>query len=182
MRQSLATRFSPRELALASLFGASGLLLPVVFHLVNLGAVFMPMYLPLVTLAFLVRPTVSVSTAVLVPLLSALATGMPPFYPPIVFIMMVELAGMALLVSMLRRTSMDIWLVLVGAILLGRVLNAAASFGAAKLLDLPAGFFTFATFVSSWPGLVLLLAVVPPLVRVFRQSPQARRIHQQEAP
>ena len=45
-------RLLPRELAYSGVFGAAALLLPVLFHLVRLGAVFMPMYLPLVALAF----------------------------------------------------------------------------------------------------------------------------------
>jgi len=174
--------FSPRELALASLFGAGGLLLPIVFHIVLLGGVFMPMYLPLVTLAFLVRPSVSVSTALVVPLLSAFATGMPPLYPPVVLIMIIELGCMALFISLMRTRFTNPWFVLIPALALGRVVNAASSFGAAWALHLPVRFFTLATFVSSWPGLVLLVAVVPPLVRVLQPRVALHPIREQERP
>ena len=66
-----------RELAYCGLFGAAALLLPVLFHLIHLGHMFMPMYLPLVALAFFVRPGMAALTAVLVPLISGVATGMP---------------------------------------------------------------------------------------------------------
>lgn len=45
-----------RDLAYCGLFGAAGLRLPVLFHILHLGRIFMPMYLPLVTLAYFVRP------------------------------------------------------------------------------------------------------------------------------
>jgi len=87
-----------RDLAYCGLFGAAALLLPVLFHLVHLGHIFMPMYLPLVTLAFFVRPGMSALTALVVPLLSGAVTGMPPFYPPVAPVMSVELALMALII------------------------------------------------------------------------------------
>jgi len=68
-----------RDLARCGLFGAAALLLPVLFHLLHLGHVFMPMYLPLVALAFFASPTPAAVTALLTPLLSGAVTGMPPF-------------------------------------------------------------------------------------------------------
>ncbi len=92
-------RLDPRDLAYCGLFGAAALLLPVLFHLVHLGHVFMPMYLPLVTLAFLVRPLPAATTAAITPVLSGAVTGMPPLYPPIAAFMGIELAFMAALIA-----------------------------------------------------------------------------------
>ena len=75
------------------------MLLPVLFHLVHLGRVFMPMYLPLVTLAFLVRPLPAATTALLAPVLSGAVTGMPPLYPPVAAFMSIELSFMAALIA-----------------------------------------------------------------------------------
>ena len=77
----------PRERAYCGLFGAAALLLPVLFHVLHVGHVFMPMYLPLVALAFFVRPGAAAVTALLVPLLSGAVTGMPPFMPPVAPVM-----------------------------------------------------------------------------------------------
>src|SRR4030065_1502723 len=88
-----------RDLAYCVLFGAAALLFPVVFHLVRLGHVFMPMYLPLVTLAFFVPPRMAAMTALAVPLLSGAVTGMPPFYPPVAVFMSLELAVMSGLIA-----------------------------------------------------------------------------------
>ena len=94
---------SPRELAYGGLFGASALLLPVVFHFVHLGNIFMPMYLPLVARPFSSARFRAASTALVVPMLSGAATGMPPFYPPVAVIMAVELAVMAAVIAAIKQ-------------------------------------------------------------------------------
>ena len=173
--------FSPGELAYGGLFGASALLLPVMFHLVNLGHIFMPMYLPLVALAFFVRPLPAALTALVVPLLSGAATGMPPFYPPVAVIMAVELAVMALIIAAVKqyKPKLNELVILLPALILGRIVNIGLIYIFARVIDLPAGFFAGASFVSGWPGIILMLAVVPPLVRLSNQrkvvpSPQGK--------
>jgi len=162
---------SPRELAYAGLFGAAALLLPVLFHLVRLGHVFMPMYLPLCALAFFVRPAPAAATAALVPLLSAALTGMPPFYPPIAVFMAIELGVMAALIAAVvgRWPRANEWLVLIPVLLLGRVLYVALVYAFARVIALPAGFLAAVSLLSGWPGLILMALVVPPVARVGRR-------------
>jgi hypothetical protein len=160
--------FSPGELAYGGIFGASALLLPVMFHLIHMGQIFMPMYLPLVALAFFVRPLPAALTAFIVPLLSGAATGMPPFYPPVAVIMAVELAVMAAIIAFARqyRPGWNEWVALVPALVLGRILNIGLIYLFAGFADLPAGFLAGASFISGWPGIILMVAVVPPFVRL----------------
>lgn len=172
----MSGRLSPRELARCGVLGAAALLLPVLFHLVRLGHVFMPMYLPLVTLAFLVRPLPAASTALLVPLLSAVVTGMPPLYPPVAVVMAVELAVMAALIAAVvgRWPAANPWLLLAAALALGRVLHVAAVYGLALVIKLPAAFLAGVSLLAGWPGVLLMLAVVPPVVRTVRTSATGR--------
>lgn len=123
----MGNHLSPRELAYSGLFGAAALLLPVLFHLVHLGHVFMPMYLPLCALPFFVRPLPAAVTAALVPLLSGAATGMPPFYPPVAVFMSIELGVMAVLIALAvgHWPRANEWLVLIPVLLFGRVLYVA---------------------------------------------------------
>jgi hypothetical protein len=155
-----------RELALSGLLGAAALLLPVLFHLVQLGRVFMPMYLPLLLLAFLVRPAPAAVTALVVPLLSGALTGMPPFYPPVAPLMAMELALMAALVAGVRGRwpGASPFLVLAPVLVLGRALHVAMVYGAASFMDLPARFLAGVSLISGWPGLVLMMIVIPPVV------------------
>lgn len=172
-------RTSARELAYCGVFGAAALLLPVLFHLVRLGHVFLPMYLPLVALAFFVRPLPAAATALLLPLLSGALTGMPPWFPPTAPCMALELATMSALLALIvtRFPRVNEWLVLVPVLLLGRVLYVGLAYVAALWLDLPARFVAGLSLLSGWPGLVLMVVVVPPVARLRRAArlPAAER-------
>ena len=165
-------RPSPRDLAYAGLFGAAALLLPVLFHLVHLGHLFLPMFLPLLTLAFLVRPAPAVVTAAITPLLSAAATGMPPWVPPIAPFMAIELAAMTGLIALVcqRWPRTNPWLLLGAALLLGRGISVGLTYGYASLVGLPAKLMAQVSFFAAWPGMILNLRVVPSIVRIARRS------------
>jgi hypothetical protein len=180
----MTTRYAPRDLAYAGLFGAAALLLPVLFHLIHLGHVFMPMYLPLVVLAFLVRPLPAALSAAITPLLSAAVTGMPPFYPPIALFMAVELAAMATFIARIcaRWPRANAWLVLATALVLGRIIYIGLVYGFAQVIAVPAGLLAWASFVSGWPGMVLMLATVPAIVRIVRRSARLPLAPSEEAP
>jgi hypothetical protein len=166
------SRTSPRELTYAGLFGAAALLLPVLFHLVHLGRLFLPMYLPLLVLAFLVRPAPAAVTAALTPLLSAAATGMPPWVPPVAPIMAIELAIMVGLLSFTatRWPRANEWLLLAAALLLGRTISIGLTYGYSLMMGLPAKALAQVSFFVAWPGMVLNLVTVPPIVRIARRS------------
>jgi len=174
---------SSRDLALCGVFGAMGMLLPVVFHMLQLGKMFMPMYLPLVTLAFFVRPVATGITAFAVPLLSALLTGMPPFFPPVAVIMAVELSIMAVVIAAIHglRPGLPTLAVLIPVLLLGRILGLGMVYGMAVIIDLPPTFVAAASLISGWPGIILMMVVIPPLVRLVqnnRISTSAEEINQ----
>jgi hypothetical protein len=160
------------ELAYGGVLGAAALLLPFLFHLLHLGRVFMPMYIPLVALAFLVRPGLSMSVSIMCPLLSGALTGMPPFYPPVAFVMSLELAVMAFTISLLSRRlpRLGSFSVLLVALVLGRIVNVALTYFFAIFMELPAGFLAGVSLVSGWPGMILMLAVVPPFVRMIKEK------------
>lgn len=156
----------PRDLAYAGIFGAAAILLPMLFHVLHLGHIFMPMYLPLLTLAFFVGPAAAALTAVIIPLLSGLMTGMPPFYPPISPIMAIELGIMSgTLSAVYRYRHYNEWVLLAKVLILGRCLNFGLIYGLSILINLPPKFVAGLSFISGWPGLILMLVVIPPLVR-----------------
>jgi len=159
-----------RDLAYSGLFGAAALLLPMLFHLVHLGHVFMPMYLPLMALAFFVRPTPAAVTAFITPLLSGAVTGMPPFFPPVAPSMAIELAAMAGIIALVKQRwpRANEWAVLLPVLLLGRGIYVALVYGASLVVALPPAFMAGVSLVSGWPGLILMAVVVPPVARLGR--------------
>jgi hypothetical protein len=103
-------------------------------------------------------------------MLSALATGMPPLYPPIAPVMSIELAAMTAMIAAARRRWPDRHelALLVPALLFGRVLHLALAYSFASLVELPPAFVAGLSFVSGWPGVVLMIVVVPAIVRAAR--------------
>jgi hypothetical protein len=162
---------TPREIAYCGLFGAAAMLLPFVFHLVHLGHVFMPMYLPLVTLAFFVRPLPAALTAFTTPLLSGAVTGMPPFYPPTAPIMALELSAMCALIAVFRTLlpRAPVLGILAPVLVFGRILGVALIYLFALFMKLPATFVAGASFLSGWPGIVLMIAAVPAIVALSKR-------------
>jgi hypothetical protein len=130
----------------------------------------MPMYLPLMTLAFLVRPLPAATTAVTVPWLSAFLTGMPPLYPPVALFMSIELAIMAAVsaAAATRWPTLNRWLILIPVLLAGRALYVALVYGFSLLAELPAGFLAGVSLFGGWPGILLMIAVVPAAARSCR--------------
>ena len=154
-----------RELSLAGLLGALGLLLPIGFHALGpAGRVFLPMHLPIVVAGFVVGPATAAGLGLIVPLLSAVLTGMPPLAPPIALLMSLELMVKATLASVLYRSlRLPIWLVLPVALLVDWAVLAVAAVVAADFFAIEAGpvQYVWGVILLSVPGTLLQLAVVP---------------------
>lgn len=168
---------SGRELAFGGLFGAAALVFPFFFHMLHLGHVFMPMYLPLMALAFFVRPAIASLVGVLVPILSGLLSGMPPFFPPVAPVMSLELGCMAGALAFLRKRwpAVPVLLHLVPVLIMGRIVNTVLLYASSLWMELPAAFIAGISFASGWPGILLMLVVLPPLSRFAarRKAPYA---------
>jgi hypothetical protein len=52
-----------------------------------------------------------------------------------------------------------------------RVVQAVLVFASATLMNLPPKVLTLATFVASWPGMILALVAVPAAVTLLRRGP-----------
>ena len=167
-----------RELAYGGLFGAAALALPFLFHLLHLGHIFMPMYSPVMALAFFVRALTAGIVGLLVPVLSALTTGMPPLFPPVAVAMAAELGLMAGSLALLRYRfpAFPVLGHVVPVLLGGRVVNAALLYLFAASVSLPPAFVAGISFIAGWPGLLLMIVVLPVIARVsgtLRQRKEA---------
>lgn len=163
-----------RDMAYCGLFGALALALPTLFHAFGLaGPMFLPMYWPLVTLAFLVSPGRAALVAMLVPWASSVLTGMPLLWPPMVVVMSVELALQVLVIGIVRRWQGHrmplgmgaVFLLLAVVLTAGRFLHAGLVWLLAREFpNLPAGILAGASFLAGWPGVVAMLVFVPVFV------------------
>lgn len=158
-----------KKLTVTALCTALCVVLPIAFHLIpNGGSLFSPMHIPVLLCGLSCGPLWGLACGLVGPALSSFITGMPgaAYLPP----MLVELAAYGLVCGLgmhLVRTGRlyaDLYISLVAAMLIGRVMA-----GLAKGFIFAKGAFTigmWATsyFVGSVPGIIAHLIIVPALV------------------
>jgi hypothetical protein len=155
-------RIDISNLLIAVVFSALGIAVPVLFHALGLGSMFLPMYLPLAVGAFLLNRANALMLGFFTPLFSAVLTGMPPFYPPVVFMMMLQLPLFCFTISLLtHRYTKSVILSLAAAVLLDRLLLVALFYVVYPLFSIDPRIITLYDLVKSLPGVVLMFVVVP---------------------
>ena len=158
-------RLPTQKLTLSGLFVALGLLVPMLFHAVGLGSIFLPMFWPVAASAFFLSFPYALAVGVLTPVFSSLLTGMPPISPPIVYIMLLELGFLAGITSLLHeRTKWGlVWILLIGLAISRLVLFMCTALFA-PLLGLPEKVFSIVMVAKGMPGVALILIFIPLLV------------------
>ncbi len=160
-----------RELALGACLCAAGIVVPMLFHAVGLGKVFLPMHLPVLIAALLLRPRVALTAAIVTPWASMLLTGMPPF--PYAVMMTAELAALAAIASLLTSWRVPAWAAAPAAIA-GR---CAVTWGIyswlGAVLGLPSQASGLASIASGLPGVLLQLAIAPAAATAIRSRRRA---------
>jgi len=159
------------NLLLAVIFSALGVVVPMLFHLLGVGSTFLPMFLPLAVGSFLLTPANALIMGLVTPLVSALLTGMPPFYPPVAFMMMAELSFFCVVISVLvHRTGLNVMAVLTVAVVLERALLVLMYMYVMPLFNISVKAFTAYELAKGLPGILLMYFLVPILV------PRAKKI------
>lgn len=160
---------STRKLTLSALFLALGLVLPLITgQIPQIGKMLLPMHIPVLLCGMVCGAPYGAVCGLLGPLLSSILTSMPT--AALMPAMMVECAAYGLTTGLMLRlvrtgkTYADLYLSLVAAMLVGRLVS-----GVTKALFFMAGQYTMqawiaASFVTALPGIVLQLAVVPSIV------------------
>lgn len=149
--------------------------LPMAFHSIpNAGSIFLPMYIPVLLCGLLCGWSFGLACGIIGPLLSTLFTGMPPI--PVLPGMLVELAVNGFITGLLmsavhtKRIYADLYISLVGAMLVSRVIA-----GIAKALIFAPGQVTIAawvtgSFVTCLPGIIIQLALIPSIVFALERA------------
>jgi hypothetical protein len=155
-----------RHLSLAALFVGLGVLIPMLFHAVGLGSVFLPMFLPLAVAGFYLPLGAAIAVGVLTPLVSALATGMPPLSPPVAQLMSFEGLALTGVVGWLAsRQGVPTVVALVIGLAASRAVLVLWVMALVPLLGLPGRGMSLAALAQGLPGIGLILVVVPILVK-----------------
>ena len=158
----------------SALYLALSVLLPIAFHAFGLGGrLFLPMHIPPLLAGFLVGPSSGVTVGLLAPLVSYLLTGMPPTYA--VPLMSLELPMYGLVAGIAyRRLHLNIYIALVLAMIVGRVMFGLGLFVLGMFIELP---YTAATFfstggaiVTGLPGIAVQIILIPLIVAAFNRN------------
>lgn len=162
--------------------------LPLALHAIpNAGTLLSPMHIPVLLCGLVCGWQYGLICGILGPLLSSLTTGMPGWgYLPT---MMVELALYGLITGILIRLvrtgklAVDLYISLIVAMLAGRILTGIAR----ALIFAPRSGSAYSMeawatgyFVSSFPGIILQLILIPILYMALRRAKLIAPLHQKE--
>lgn len=137
------------------------------------GRVFLPMHIPVFLAGFIAGPYSGLLVGLLAPGLSAMLTGMPPSYA--VPLMTLELPMYGLVAGLCYyRMKINIYVSLIIAMLLGRIMFGLGLFLLGMFMDLPydaATFFsTGGAILTGLPGLAVQLFLIPPIAAAVRRQ------------
>lgn len=170
---------SIKEIVLSGLLLATGLILPMMFHMFGMtGPIFLPMHIPVLLGGMIFSTPLALVLGVATPLLSSVFTGMPVIFPMAV-IMVFELGTYGLTASLaVRKLKLNTLSSLLISMASGRI---AAGLSAALLVQMfgvkmnPV-IFVKSAVITGIPGLIIQLIFIPPMVyainRYFNSSIQ----------
>ena len=163
-----------KYLVMTALCVALGVVLPVTLHAIpNAGSILLPMHIPVLLCGLVCGPVYGLACGILAPLLSSLITSMPPMamLPSMICELAVYglVAGILIRVIKTRYNIANLYLSLLGAMLIGRVI-----YGALNSLIFRAGEYSLqlwltGAFVTALPGIAIQLVLLPVLVLALQQ-------------
>lgn len=152
------------------------LLLPFLTgQLQQIGNMFCPMHLPVLICGLLCGPAWGAGVGLIAPLLRYLLFSAPSIFP-IGLAMAAELAVYGLVTGLVYpRTRGDlrgIYLALGSAMVSGRLVWGAVRYALAGLSgsQFPMAAFLSGALFTAWPGILLQLILIPPVIRALQRS------------
>ena len=132
----------------------------------QIGSKLLPMHIPVLLCGFLCGPVWGLAVGLIAPILRSLLFGMPPLFPTAYGL----LAG--LFYKLLPKKTSCLYLALILAMIGGRLVWGLAMtllMGAAGKSFTLAAFWAGA-FANAWPGIVLQLVLIPPVVAALKKA------------
>lgn len=159
--------FSTRDLILAGVLLALGIVIPMIFHTVGImGTVFLPMHIPVLIGGLLISPVLALLLGIITPLLNSVLTGMPPMFP-MAAIMMFELGVYGLAASLATRNlKLSTMPSLIISMIVGRLAAGVTVFVLSSYfgVQMDAIMFVKGGIITGLPGMAIQLILIPSLV------------------
>ncbi len=167
---------SVRSLVLSAVCLALCMVLPFLTGQVpQIGGMLCPMHIPVLLCGFICGPWYGMVIGVIAPLLRFAVFGMPPIYPTGIA-MCFELAAYGLvsgaMYKLLPKKTVNIWVSLVTAMLLGRVVWGCVR---AVISGVGGAAFTWTIFLTEGfanavPGIIVQFILIPAIVLALRAA------------
>ena len=166
---------STKNLIIAGLCVALGLVLPMAFHTIpNAGSIMLPMHIPVLLCGLLCGPVYGLACGILTPLLSSLLTSMPPM--AVLPGMLCELAVYGLVSGLLFAAvktgskTANLYVSLVGAMLCGRAVSGVVNALIFRVGNYSLQIWLTASFVTALPGIIIQLIAIPLIVLTLQKA------------
>ncbi len=156
-----------QQITLISLFLALCIIVPILFHFIGAGAMFLPMFLPILLAGFLIEFPLAILVGLLGPWISALITGMPPIFPTALIMSVEGLTAAGIVSYLYHKKELPFWICLIFGILMERVSLVIMGFTIAPLLGLPGKLFSIYKLTESLPGVLLQLILIPIILKML---------------
>ena len=167
---------SVRKLTSSGVCLALCMLLPFLTGQVpQFGAALSPMHIPVLLCGFIAGPFYAAIVGFIAPLLRFMLFGMPPLMP-IGAAMCFELAVYGLVSGLLYRALPknigSIYVSLIGAMLLGRIVWGIARWTISGVTGIPFTFelFMAGAFINAIPGIILHIVLIPVIVMALKKA------------
>lgn len=167
-----------RDMTITAMFIALGVILPYIFHTVEIsGRIFLPIHIPVILCGLICGPFLgSICAIAVVPLCFAL-TGLPILYP-VGLIMILELIAYAVTVSIIFRVLkkfnliFSLYVALISAMIIGRGVLGLSSYIIYGVVGDGYAFSAFisAAFVTAFPGIIIQLILIPWLYILLKKA------------
>jgi riboflavin transporter FmnP len=165
-----------RKMIYAALYLAIALVLPFVTgQIPEIGAMLSPMHIPVLLCGFVCGWPWGLAVGLIAPLLRCLLFGMPTLYPTAIamtFELAVYGAVSGILYKLLPKKVWNIYVSLLAAMILGRIVWGAARYVLAGLSgsEFPLSMFFAGAVLNAIPGIILHIVLIPVLVLMLKKA------------
>lgn len=165
-----------RKMIYAALYLAIALVLPFVTgQIPEIGAMLSPMHIPVLLCGFVCGWPWGLAVGLIAPLLRCLLFGMPTLYPTAIamtFELAVYGAASGILYKLLPKKVWNIYVSLLAAMILGRIVWGAARYVLAGLSgsEFPLSMFFAGAVLNAIPGIILHIVLIPVLVLMLKKA------------
>ena len=164
------------NMVLAAMFLALGIVMPFITgQIPEVGSMLLPMHLPVLVCGFVCGWKYGMMVGFVVPLLRSVMFGMPPLMPT-GLCMAFELAAygacMGLLYGRLPKNMISVYVSLIGAMVIGRVVWGLVCVPVYGIMGnvFSVQVFLAGALLNAIPGIILQIAVIPVIIMTLKKA------------